>query len=179
MKKAIEFILYLIGILYLPTIVVISLTADQSGSFFEFSPLLLIILFLLMSFHFFCAFVEVGFSIIRLFPKKKLTKGEKILNVSTLAIAAVTLVLAIISPDNISVLAIYLSLILIVLWIVGDIAFKQKKFLPECFKKKSFWLSVVSVFITITVFLSATGGKFDKGQPDPIETALETRASNE
>ena len=180
MKKAIEFILYLVGILYLPTIVVISLTADQSGSFFEFSTFFLTLILLFLSFHFFCAFIEIGFSVLRLFEKKTRTRAERILNIATLSLAAFMLVITLIDPEReFNVLAIILSLVLIVLWIVGDIAFKQKKFSPECFKKKSFWLSVVSVFIAITVFLSATGGKFDKGQPDPIETALETRASNE
>ncbi len=179
MKKTIQFILYLVGILYFPTIVVLSLTADQSGSFFEFSPLLLILLFLLMTFHFFCAFIEVGFTILRLFEKKVRTRGEIILNISTLSITAIMLVFAIIAPDNISVLAIYLSLILIVLWIVGDILFKQRKFYPEVFKKKSFTITAISLFVAVSIFLAVTGGDFETGKPDPIEPLEETRVVNE
>ena len=173
MKKAIQFILYLVGILYLPTIVVMSLTANQSGSFFEFSPLLLILLLVLMSLHFFCAFIEVGFSILRLFEKKERTRGEKILNASTLLLAAIMLVLAIIAPDNISVAAIILSHPLIILWILGDIIFKQKKFYPEIFKKKSFLITTVSLFIAVSVFLALTDGNLDKGQPDPNQPIVE------
>ena len=175
MKKAIQFILYLVGILYLPTIVVISLTADQSGSFFEFSPLLLTILFGLMSLHFLCAFLEIGFTILRLLEKKKRIRGEIILNISTVCVAAIITVLALIAPDKISIFAIYLSLTLVALWTIGDIIFKQRKFYPEIFKKKSFWITTLSVFIAVSIFFAVTGGKFDKAQSDPLQPLEETQ----
>ena len=177
MKKAIQFILYLVGILYFPTIVILSLTADQSGSFFEFSTFFLTLILLFLSFHFFCAFIEIGFSVLRLFEKKARTRAERILNIATISLAAFMLVITLVDPEReFNVLAIILSQVLIVLWIIGDIIFKQRKFYPEVFKKGAFWITAVSLFIVSAILLAVTGGKFEKSEPDPLDPiAFETQ----
>ena len=179
MKKAIEFIIYLIGILYLPTIAIISFFTDQSGSFFEFSPLFIMLLLWLMTFHFFCVFMEIGFTVLRMLEKKECTLSEKIMNISTLSVAAVILILAVIAPDSIDLVAIILSGILVVLWIVGDIVFKQRKFSPDVFKEKAFWLSALALLTVIAVFFAATGGNFESGKPDPNEPLPLTEQTGE
>ncbi|MBR2388545.1 MAG: hypothetical protein IKB02_07255 [Clostridia bacterium] len=173
MKKIIEFVLYLVGILYLPTIVVMSFLVDQSGSFLVFPPLLVLLLVFLMTIHFFCAFLELGFTVLRFLEKKKRTQGERILNISTASITAIILVLAIIAPDSIDVAATVLSAVLVILWVLGDIFFKQRKFYPKTFKKKSFWITVVSLFVAISILVGVTGGKIETGKPDPNDPLLE------
>ena len=171
MKKSIQFILYLVDILYLPCIVVISLFADQSGSFLVFHPLFLMLILFLFTFHFFCIFLEIGFTALRLFEKKVRSKGEKILNISTISLSAIMLIVTLADPEReFFILALILSLILIALWIIGDIIFKQRKFFPELFKKKYFWLSATSLLAAFCITIAITTGKIgDKGQPDPIE----------
>ena len=177
MKKAIEFILYLVGILYLPIVVAISFLTDQSGDIWLNMVLFFALLLMFLSFHFYCVFLELGFSLLRLLEKKKRSRGEIIMNVSTISLALFMLIITLIDPEReLNVLAILLSHLLIVLWILGDVIFKQRKFLPEVYKKNSFWITAVAIFAAVCVFWGITGGKFEKSEPDPLDPiAIETQ----
>ena len=173
MKKAIQFVLYAVMVLYIPCLLAISALSDQSGAFFEFPFLLLFVLLLLISIRYACAFFELGFIILRSFDKKERTLGEKILNVLS-AISPVGLLVTIFFEPDFGITNIVLSVLLIILWILGDVIFKQKKFSPELFKKKYFWIALTSFLVAFCIVLAITEGRIkDKSRPDPLDPSIE------
>ena len=60
------------------------------------------------------------------------------------------------------------------MWILGDIIFKQRNFFPEVFKKKSFWMTSVTIITAVCVFLAVSTGKIgNRNKPDPLDPNLE------
>ena len=168
-KKIIQFILYTVMVLYLPCVLVASAFTDQSNSFLVFPLGLVFIVLILLTIGYLCIFLEVGFTLLRVFEEKNRSKWERILNGVTAFLCFALIVTAIIDPEA-NFITFTICWILFFLWLLGDIVFKQKKFSPPLFKKRSFWLSCTALFLTICVILALNSGIFiDRGQPDPLE----------
>ena len=169
MKKIIQFILYIVMILYLPCIFAMSAFSDQSSSFLVFPFGLVFIILILLTIGYLCIFIEICFTLLRVFEEKNRSKWERILNGVTAFLCFALIVTAIIDPEA-NFITFTICWILFFLWILGDIAFKQKKFSPPIFKKKAFWLSCTALLLTTCIALALSSGIFvDRGQPDPVE----------
>ena len=144
--KYLKKILYAIAVLYVPCLLIFPLLINQSEYWWMLSYPLTLLMCLLMSLPFYLAFLQLCSFVSRIAEKKERSKGAKILDAICDAVA-LAIFLSLIAFSKLFTVTLGLAILLATLWAVRFAIFKRSFELPEFFKQKSFWISVVALFI--------------------------------
>lgn len=174
-RRIVRYLFVAVALLYLPTLLLISLLSEPDGtSFIAIDRWFILFVLFVFTVPFYLAFLECGRLICGALERRKKKLREWIFDIIggglALGIFAVGIIATALDRDDWIGLVLGLAVILVLNWVVSAIVNRKKPRLKATVRDRIFWicLAVMAATVALSVMLIASPGNL-KGRPDPLE----------